>query len=183
MMAMCRWSIFSSSWTSWPGIKGVSPPGRALPPPGRALLQRWSPELRSEGWHHKVPTTAVAAPAEGGRGPVVRRGGGGRSCSVDHPNCGGRGGTIKRLCRRVERRPEGGRGPVWGLAAALKSRGEPRPTRKGGTIERLHRLSRHLPDGARPSWCGGWCAMNAQPTGWMGRPRYPGPLLEGAWGA
>jgi hypothetical protein len=54
----------------WPGIKGVSPPGRALPPPGRA--------------HY----------------------------TGSHPNCGGRGGTIKRLRRPLLRPPEGGRGPM-----------------------------------------------------------------------
>lgn len=43
-------------------------------PPGRALLQRQSPELRWEGWHHKAPTSTVGAPARGRARPCGVRG-------------------------------------------------------------------------------------------------------------
>ena len=87
-----------SNWRSfaeiaWPGIKGVSPPGRALPPPGRALLKRQSAEPRWEDLNHKALRSGLAAPARGRARPCVARGGwrGTVRCSAPYGRGGGRG--------------------------------------------------------------------------------------------
>jgi hypothetical protein len=110
----------------------------SLPPGGRFCSGR-HPNCGGRGGTIKRFDPPWVRPPEGGCGPVVCFNAGcvgvrtiwfppgGRSCSVRHPNFGGRGGTIKRFDRTWVRPPEGGRGP----RVRRGSRGEPRPTGAG----------------------------------------------------
>ncbi len=54
----------------WPGIKGVSPPGRALPPPWEGALEVSPAEHLREGLRNKAPKINIVAPARGRARPL-----------------------------------------------------------------------------------------------------------------